>query len=57
MAILMGAAMVSTETFFSSCKSDVKEAFFTKEDISLLDEIGETIIPATPDLSPLVRQI
>lgn len=48
MAILIGGAMVSTETFFSSCKSDVKEAFFTKEDISLLDEIGETIIPATP---------
>ena len=48
MAILIGGAMVSTETFFSSCKSDVKETFFTKEDISLLDEIGETIIPATP---------
>lgn len=48
MAILISGAMVSTETFFSSCKSDVKEAFFTKEDISLLDEIGETIIPATP---------
>jgi hypothetical protein len=47
MAILIGGAMVSTETFFSSCKSDVKEAVFTKEDISLLDEIGETIIPAT----------
>ena len=47
MAILIGGAMVSTETFFSSCKSDVKEAFFTKEDMSLLDEIGETIIPAT----------
>lgn len=47
MALLMGGAMISTETFFSSCKSDVKEAVFTKEDISLLDEIGETIIPAT----------
>lgn len=47
MAILVGGAMISTETFFSSCKSDVEEAFFTKEDISLLDEIGETIIPAT----------
>jgi len=40
MAILIGGAMVSTETFFSSCRSDVKEAVFTKEDISLLDEIG-----------------
>ena len=48
MALLVGGAMVSTEIFFSSCKSNVKEGFFTTEDISLLDEIGETIIPATP---------
>ena len=48
MAILFGGAMVSTDIFFSSCKSDVKEGFFTKENISLLDEIGETIIPSTP---------
>jgi len=48
LTILLGSAMVNTEIFFSSCKSSVKEAFFSKEDISLLDEIGETIIPATP---------
>jgi glucoside 3-dehydrogenase (cytochrome c) hitch-hiker subunit len=47
MAVLIGAAMVSTDIFFSSCKSDVKEGFFTEEDISLLDEIGETIIPSS----------
>jgi len=48
MAIILGGAMVSTEVFFSSCTSNVKEAFFTKEDISLLDEIGETILPSSP---------
>jgi len=47
MAILFGGAIVSTDILFSSCKSNVKEEFFTPEDISLLDEIAETIIPAT----------
>jgi hypothetical protein len=47
MAILFGGAIVSTDILFSSCRSNVKEEFFTPEDISLLDEIGETIIPAT----------
>lgn len=47
MAILVGSAMVGPEIFISSCKSNVKEGFFAKEDINLLDEIGETIIPAT----------
>lgn len=47
MAILLGGAIVSTDVFFSSCKSNVKEEYFAPEDISLLDEIGETIIPAT----------
>ncbi len=47
MAILVGSAIVSTDIFFSSCKSTVKEELFNLQDISLLDEIGETIIPAT----------
>lgn len=47
-AIILPAAFVSTEVFFSSCKSDVKEEeYFSEENIKLLDEIGETIIPAT----------
>lgn len=47
-SILLPAAFVSTELIFSSCKSDVNdEQFFTDENIKLLDEIGETIIPAT----------
>jgi hypothetical protein len=49
MAILFGGAIVSTEVLFSSCKSDLKEKeeVFSENDIKLLDEIGETIIPAS----------
>ncbi|MEO7835336.1 MAG: gluconate 2-dehydrogenase subunit 3 family protein [Ginsengibacter sp.] len=46
-AIILPAAMVSTEFFLSSCNPDVKEEYFSEENINLLDEIGETIIPAT----------
>ncbi|MEO8821578.1 MAG: gluconate 2-dehydrogenase subunit 3 family protein [Ginsengibacter sp.] len=46
-AIILPAAMVSTELFFSSCNRDIKEEYFSEENIKLLDEIGETIIPAT----------
>ena len=46
-AIILPASIVSTELLFSSCKSEVKEEYFTDENLKLLDEIGETIIPAT----------
>src|SRR6185437_5960654 len=46
-AIILPATMVSTEFFLSSCKAEVKEGYFSEENIKLLDEIGETIIPAT----------
>jgi len=48
-SILLPAAFVSADLVFSSCKSEVKdEEYFTEENIKLLDEIGETIIPETP---------
>ena len=47
MVIIVPAAIVSTEMIFSSCKSGAKDEYFTEENIKLLDEIGETIIPAT----------
>lgn len=47
MAIILPASIVSTELIFSSCKSGVKEEYFSEKNIALLDEIGETIIPAT----------
>lgn len=47
MAIILAGTIVSTEVFFSSCTSNPKGEFFDKDDISLLDEIGETIIPSS----------
>jgi len=46
-AILVPAAIVSTDVLFSSCNRRVDEHYFSQENITLLDEIGETIIPAT----------
>ena len=47
-AILTGGAFIGGELFLTGCKSGAKlEAGFTPATISLLDEVGETIIPAT----------
>lgn len=39
--------IVGTGAIFSSCESGIKAEPFSADDIKLLDEIGETIIPAT----------
>lgn len=46
-AIILPAAIVSTDILFSSCNTGAEENYFSEENINLLDEIGETIIPAT----------
>ena len=47
-AALTGGAVVGGEFFLSGCTTGVKaDAGFTASNIALLDEIGETIIPAT----------
>lgn len=46
-AILVPAALVSTEVLLPSCNQGVEDNSFSQENINLLDEIGETIIPAT----------
>lgn len=46
-AIFVPAAIISTEFLFSSCKQGVTEDYFSEENINLLDEIGENILPAT----------
>jgi hypothetical protein len=52
MAVMLPMAVVSTDLFLSSCNTkDTDEEGFTEENLRLLDEIGETIIPAT-DTSP-----
>jgi hypothetical protein len=47
-ALLTGGAVVGAEVFLSGCGTGPKtEAGFTNKVIALLDEVGETIIPAT----------
>lgn len=48
MGLIVPASILSSELFFSSCNTDVnEETSFTENDIDLLDEIAETIIPAS----------
>ncbi len=47
-AVLTGGAVIGGEVFLSGCKIGAKaDAGFSATNIALLDEIGETIIPAT----------
>jgi hypothetical protein len=47
-ALLTGGAVIGGEVFLSGCKSGAAaEKGFTAENIVLLNEVGETIIPAT----------
>ena len=47
-AVLTGGAMIGGESFLSGCAPAGKtEAGFTAANIALLNEVGETIIPAT----------
>ena len=47
-AVLTGGAVIGGEVFLSGCKTAAKkDAGFSAENIAMLDEVGETIIPAT----------
>jgi hypothetical protein len=47
-SFMMGGAMVGGTAIISGCKTPMKvEDFFTPEEIALLDEVGDTIIPTT----------
>ncbi|MBO9619050.1 MAG: gluconate 2-dehydrogenase subunit 3 family protein [Niabella sp.] len=49
-SILLGGTIIGAEAFLSGCKTaPSKTAAFSAEDIAMLDEIGETILPTTPD--------
>ena len=46
--LLTGAAFIGTEFLLSGCKNASSQPVsFTKENLALLNEIGETIIPTT----------
>jgi hypothetical protein len=47
-ALIMGGTIIGAEAFLSGCKpAPKKEGLFSADDISVLDEVGETILPAT----------
>ena len=46
-AALTGAAFIGGDLFLAGCKSGATKASFSATDIALLNEIAETIIPAT----------
>src|ERR1044072_7381181 len=47
-ALIFGGTIIGAEAFLSGCKTTpAKEGLFAAGDVSLLDEIGETILPAT----------
>ena len=48
-AVILGGTVVGSELFLSGCKTEEKKSSlaFSEEDIPYLDEIAETIIPAT----------
>jgi len=57
-ALVTGSAVIGGEFFLSGCTSGVKtDAGFTPANISLLDEIGETILPATSSPGAKAAQV
>lgn len=48
-AVLMGGTVIGAEALLSGCKTPArKEGLFYDTDVALMDEIGETILPAGP---------
>ena len=46
--LLLGGTLVGVNSIITGCKSgDSKEMSFTQDDIAFLDEVAETILPAT----------
>jgi Gluconate 2-dehydrogenase subunit 3 len=48
-AVLTGGALIGGDVFLSGCKTSLKkgEGLLSTDDIALLDEVGDTIIPVT----------
>lgn len=57
-ALLTGGVVIGGEVFLTGCKTASKtDAGFTAANITLLDEVGETIIPATATPGAKATQI
>jgi hypothetical protein len=46
-AIIMGGTVLGAEAFLTGCKTNTKGVSFSQEDVDFLNEVGETILPAT----------
>ena len=47
-ALIFGGTIIGAEAFLSGCKTTPKkEGLFADDDIALLDEVGDTILPTT----------
>jgi hypothetical protein len=49
-ALLLGGTIIGADVFLSGCKTTTekdKERLFSKSDVAFLDEVGDTILPAT----------
>lgn len=60
MAVILGGSMVGSQLFLTGCKQTEKKGNitdFSPEEIALLDEIGETIIPTTTTPGAKAAQI
>jgi hypothetical protein len=57
-ALLTGGVVIGGEVFLTGCKTGAKtEPGFTAANISLLDEVGETILPATSSPGAKAAQV
>jgi hypothetical protein len=57
-ALVTGSAVIGGEFFLTGCSSEVKtETGFTPANISLLNEVGETILPATSSPGAKAAQV
>lgn len=47
-ALIVGGTIIGAEAFLSGCKTTPKkEGLFATDDVTLLDEVGDTILPTT----------
>jgi len=48
-ASIFGGTLIGAEAFLAGCTSDSEITFFSLEEMNLLNEIGEMILPETPN--------
>ncbi len=46
-ASIFGGTLIGAEAFLAGCATDSEITFFSSDELNLLDEIGETILPET----------